>query len=106
MKRIKHIKDLETEKWRLRAKQLELEQRIAGRLKEMRLQGDPHWFAGGNKTVGNNEGEMVSAAMAYGARLLSQNITGLAGEKIDTVIQKGAAKLADKINRRFRRKSP
>ena len=108
MKKIKHIEDIRLEKMQLRIKQLELEKRIPQSWKELKEGLNPQIFLE-NKAESTykkpESGRLFSNALLYGVDYLSKKISEIAGQKIESTMQKGVDKLAQKLNARFLKKN-
>lgn len=108
MKKIKHIKDIEYEKMQLRIKQLELERKISNNWEELKKSLNPKIFLR-DKPFGklhdrSEKSTFFSDALGYGAGYLSGKLSEIAGQKIESAMQKGVDLLAQKLNNVFQKK--
>jgi hypothetical protein len=101
MKKIKHIKDLEVKKMQLRIRQLEQEKKIRAGWNELKDQLNPGIFIkeklAENTFNKSAKGDLLSDAIGYGADVLSKKFTEIAGEKIESTLQRGVEKLIEKL---------
>lgn len=107
MKKIKHIKDLEHEKLKLRVKQLELEKKmnnswkdLKGNLSSKNFNGSEH-NTGFKKMEGDN---LFSGVVNFGAGVLSHKLGQLAGKNAEIVAGNIITKVAEKIGTVFTKK--
>ncbi len=108
MKKIKHIKDIEREKLRLRVQQLEQERKLKENwvaLKEDLKPGNilRSKIAEFTHEKSGDKG-LVSGLVNAGAAYLSKRLTGYAGEKIDSTIQAGIDKASERLKAFLSRK--
>ena len=101
MKKIKHIEDIQTEKMQLRIKQLELEKRIRINWNELKENLNPRIFVEQKLAESTHKkserGHLFSDALIYGVGYLSRKLSEIAGQKIESTMQKGVEKLAQKL---------
>jgi len=100
MKKIKHLKDIEQEKMRLRIQQLEQEKAIRKQWIEIKEAWRPGTLLR-NKLSGltqtkPEEGPLFSRLMNHGVDHLSRRFTEMAGKKLETSIQEGIKKMLGK----------
>ena len=102
MKKIRNIKDLESEKLTLKVKQLELERQLDLSWKELRKdlsrnlvaeQDQPE--AAFNLKTGN---ALLNGVLNYGATFLSHRLGIIAGKTIENSAEQILGKLSQKIN--------
>ena len=97
MKKIKHIKDLHVRKMELRIKQLEQEQKIRNNWNELKEDLKPRNLIkdtlADNAFTKSSKGDLLTTALGYGASLLSRKFTGIASQKIESLIDKLFSKL-------------
>jgi len=96
MKKNKNIRNLETEKLRLRVKQLELEKQIRHDWKELKNDLSPGNFIAHKleaTTHTKPEGSLLSEVINYGVNYLAEK----AGHEVESVVQKGIDKLTEKL---------
>lgn len=97
MKKIKSIKQLQTEKKRIKQHQEELEKKIRSNWNELKeclrpvnIAKDTFSKVIKNKTEENLNGESIlKSTFTYGFTLLAKRFTDKAGEKLDRIFKKG-----------------
>jgi hypothetical protein len=101
MKKIKHIEDIQSGKMRLRIKQLELEKRIRNNWNELKEDLNPRIFVENKLAESTHQrperGRLFSDALIYGINYISLRLSEIAGQKIESTMQKGVEKLAQKL---------
>lgn len=109
MRKIKHIEDIQSEKMRLRIKQLELEKRILTNWNELKEYLNPRIFVENKLAESTHKkpekGRLFSDALIYGVDYFSRKLSEIAGQKIESTMQKGVEKLAQKLKVGFSGKS-
>lgn len=109
MKKIKRIEDIRSEKMKLRIKQLELEKRIHNSWKDLKEGLNPKIFLEHKLTDGSHrkseKGRLFTDALLYGVDYLSRKLSEMAGQRIESTMQKGVEKLAQKLKARFPQKN-
>lgn len=102
MKKIKNIRDLESEKLKLRVKQLELEKQLDRSWKGLRdnfskdkVEEPVRPVAAFNFRTGN---ALLNGALNYGANFLSHRVGLIAGRTIEKAAEQMIGKLNQKIN--------
>lgn len=107
MKKIKHIKDIEREKLRLRVQQLEQEKQLRESWKKMKDELNPinilrSKTASFNPTSGEKGiiSDMTEAAVVY----LSERVKSYTGERTAEIIRSGLAKLTGRLQEKMHRK--
>lgn len=108
MKKIKHIKDIEREKLRLRVQQLEQEKKLKESWTTLKEDLKPGNFLRNKIAEFTHEKSddkgLVSGLVNAGAAYLSKRLTGYAGEKIDSTIQAGIDKASERLKTLLSRK--
>lgn len=107
MKKNKTIRNLETEKLRLRVKQLELEKQIRQDWKELKNDLSPGNFIAHKlkeATHKKPEGSLLSEVINYGVNYLGNKLSEKAGHGVESVIQKGIDKLTEKLKTSAKKK--
>jgi len=109
MKKIKRIEDIKSEKMQLRIKQLELEKRIQNNWKELKEGLNPQIFIENKVGEGTHKkperGRLFADVLIYGVDFLSKKLSEMAGQRIESTMQKGVEKLAQKLKARFPQKT-
>ena len=108
MKKIKHIKDIQQEKMRLRIQQLEQEKAIRNNWNELKQDLRPgtllrHKLADLTRKK-PEETPLLTSLVTFGAGYLSRRLTGMASDKIENAVQLGMEKLTGKMKTVFRKK--
>jgi hypothetical protein len=107
MKKNRHTRNLETEKLRLRVKQLELENQIRRDWKELKEDLSPRNFIEHkleSATHKKPEGSLLSEVINYGVSYLGNKFSEKAGQGVEFVIQKGIDKLTEKLKTSSKKK--
>lgn len=108
MKKIKHAKDIQYEKMRLRLKQLELEKQMSknwSNLKEtMSFKNLSTGSTATDFTQKPGDGTLLSSVINFGAGYLSRHLSQKAGQQLEQTLQKGAHKLAQKLKVVFQKR--
>ncbi len=113
MKKIKHIRDLEAEKYRLRIRQLQLEKELKGNWQDTKeslrpgtiLKNKFREFSGASESSGEKGPDLFGAAVAHGAAWLTRQFVNTAGDKIEQGVQSGVEGLVEKIRNVFGKKT-
>ena len=107
MKKNKNIKNLETEKLRLRIKQLELEKQIRLDWKNLKEDLSPRNFIE-HKLESfahkKSEGSLLSEIIDYSVSYLGNKLSEKAVHEAEATIQKGIDKLTEKLKTSFKKK--
>ena len=105
MKKIKHIKDIQEEKMRLRIQQLEQEKNLQQNWNETKLELRPGTLLrnqmAASSTGKEGENSLFTGLVSLGAGYLTRRFTGLAGQKIENTVQMGIEKLANRMQAYF-----
>jgi hypothetical protein len=108
MKKIKHIKDIQQEKMRLRIQQLEQEKDIRNHWNEMKEGLRPGVLLRSKLSElpykGTTGTPLLTSLVTFGAGYLTRRLTGMASEKIESAVQLGMEKLTGKMKTVFRKK--
>jgi hypothetical protein len=108
MKKIRHIKDIQHEKLRLRVKQLELEKQMRQNWRELKEDLSPRNFIEHRiedfTHKKSSQGHLLSDAVSYGVSYLTRKLSEKAGQKAEAAMQQGIDKLAEKVKTVFKKK--
>ena len=108
MKKIKHIKDIQQEKMRLRIQQLEQEKNLQQHWNETKLELRPGTLLrnqmAASSTGKERENNLFTGLVSLGAGYLSRRFSGLAGQKIENTVQLGIEKLAARMQAALKKK--
>jgi hypothetical protein len=108
MKKIKHIKDIQQEKMRLRLQQLEEEKAIRSHWNELKESMRPGVLLRSKLSElahkKTTETPLLTSLVTFGAGYLTRRLTGMASEKVESVVQHGMEKLTGKMKTVFRKK--
>jgi gamma-glutamyl-gamma-aminobutyrate hydrolase PuuD len=107
MKQNRQIKNLETEKLRLRVKQLELEKQITRDWKELKQDLSPGNFIAHKLEAATHkkpEGSLLSELINYGVNYLGNKLSEKAGQEVESAIQQGIDKLTEKLKTSAKKK--
>lgn len=108
MKKIKHIKDIQQEKMRLRIQQLEQEKAIRNNWNGLKEDLHPGTLLR-NKLADfshkkTNETPLLTSLVTFGAGYLTRRLTGMASDKIEKAVHLGMDKLTGKMKTAFKKK--
>lgn len=108
MKKIRHIRQLNEEKKRLRIRQLELEKEMRQSWQDLKESLQPKNFLK-NKLADlthseTKEKNLFSSVLSHGAAYLIRQFVDAAGEKIENGVQNGVENMVHKLKTVFRKK--
>lgn len=108
MKKIKHSKDIQQEKMRLRIQQLEQEKKLQQHWNETKEELRPGTLLRNKLAEATHtspgEHSLFTGLVSIGAGYLSRRLSGVAGQKIESTVHQGLTNLAARVENALRKK--